>query len=80
MAKLYFQQALLQSHNPSESILILRFAAQETFRIVINVKNRCAVCTIVVETIHSGFFNVKKVQRNSIYQNQNELYCRYVYT
>ncbi len=30
------------SHDPSEIILILRFVAQETFLIIINVKNSCS--------------------------------------
>ncbi len=30
------------SHDPSEIILICRFAAQETFLIIINVENSCA--------------------------------------
>ncbi len=46
MAKLNFQQPLLQSsvsHNPSEIILICSFGAQETFIfIIMNVENSCA--------------------------------------
>jgi len=42
--KAEFSASLLQSsvsHDPSEIILIWWFAAQETFLIIINVKNNC---------------------------------------
>jgi len=35
-------EALLRSYDPSEIILICWFATQETFLIIINVKNSCA--------------------------------------
>ncbi len=46
MAKPNFQQSLLQSsvsNDFSEIILICWFAAQETFIIIINIENSCAV-------------------------------------
>ncbi len=61
MAKLSFQHhnphnALsVVSHDPSEIILIYWFAAQETFLIIINVENSCAIFVQTVIHILSGF-------------------------
>ncbi len=39
--KLNFHQPLLQSHDPSEIILICGFGVQEPFLLIINVENSC---------------------------------------
>jgi len=54
------------SHDPSEIILICRFAAQETFLIIINVENSCAAKYFFVETV-KHFFLIIILQMNSDY-------------
>ncbi len=50
----------------SEIILIYWFAAPEIFLIIINVGNSCAA-SYFGETLFSGLFDEKEVQKNSIY-------------
>ncbi len=67
MAKLYFQQALLQtsvSHDPSEIILICWFAAQGTF---LGCASLCFLLFVLETDIFSGFFGESKGEKNSIY-------------
>ncbi len=69
MAKLNFQQPLLQSsvsHDPSESILICRFGVQEPFLIII-VDNSCtaeyfyANCDTFLFRIDQNLFEIEIV-------------------
>ncbi len=51
--KAEFSASLLRSlvsHNPSEIILICWLAAEETYLIIMNMKNSCAAYNIFVET------------------------------
>ncbi len=77
--QLNFQQSLLKpsvSHDPSEIILICRFAAQEKCIIIIpNVENSC-VANILVETVMHSLFNriylkfILKIFCNSVTYDQ----------
>ncbi len=68
MAKLNFQQSLLQSsvaRDLSEIILICWFGAQEKNLIIFHVENSC------IASYFSGFFDKQKVQKDIIYLNRN---------
>ncbi len=68
MAKLHFQQSLLQSsvaRDLSEIILICWFGAHEKMIIIFHVENSC------IAYYFSGFFDKQKVQKDIIYLNRN---------
>ncbi len=73
MKCIFVVQSWLKHHSSSfsvtwssEIILIYWFAAPEIFLIIINVGNSCAA-SYFGETLFSGLFDDKEVQKNSIY-------------